>query len=482
MANSNEPNFAQSQPSPSSNNIESETPRNFMVQQQSPPITQPVPQQSQIQQLNRQSSSISSYPSNYSNFQYDQYPTTYSLPVYTYPPEQYQNQLYTPYQAMNLAQPSVYSQYTTPQQSLQRQQSQQSLPLPRRARTTEENVVGKTSDNKDKTYSFSHAYLVQPQAKSMGPSYPPQIPAYGQFSDPKPTNSEARKPTMSHVASSNNINKPVSLIDKGNNRHIKLDYSKIDRLTYELSQNMLLPPFKSIKPNKESLREQKPKRSKRKSKFSKEQDEIILRLKKENKNWVEIAEAAKVDSYLAARNRYQVLIGQQGGSASDCGPDDVLTLKTLLDDGEIEKMKYLTKEFRKCTGKSCDYRQVRELIRYLFWKDAGQFDVGVNYLEELQQKRSARHEEFGETDAEYDSDEDDHDDGNDGDDGDDDDDDDDDDGCDIGGPNVTNEEAVCNSHVGSVGDSNGSANDDTLGEIGKDSSLSNNEVRESPRI
>lgn len=194
----------------------------------------------------------------------------------------------------------------------------------------------------------------------------------------------------------NQISKPFSMIDAGNNRRVKLDYTKIDRLAYEISQNMIVPPFKNLKPSKASLKLQKPKRSKRRSKFTKEQDMIIINMKKENKTWVEIAECAKVDSYLAARNRYQVLIGQQGGGTSECGPEDVMVLKEIVDDGEIEKMKYLSKEFRKCTGKLCSYKQVRELIRYLFWKNAGKFDVNSNYLHELKRLQQLRYEELGE--------------------------------------------------------------------------------------
>ncbi|GMF08897.1 unnamed protein product [Ambrosiozyma monospora] len=46
-------------------------------------------------------------------------------------------------------------------------------------------------------------------------------------------------------------------------------------------------------------------------------------------------------------------------------------------------MKYLSKEFEKSTGKPYDYKQIRELLRYLFWKDPANFDVDESYMTEL---------------------------------------------------------------------------------------------------
>lgn len=192
----------------------------------------------------------------------------------------------------------------------------------------------------------------------------------------------------------NGISKPVSMIDAGNNRPIRLDYSKVSQLAADISAKMLNPPFKNQKACKTAFVQEKPKRTRRKSKFTTEQDEMIVRMKNENKSWVEIAEAAKVDSYLTARNRYQVLIGQQGGCASEFTTEDLVDLKSIVDEAENEKMKHLSKEFRKCTGKLCTYKQVRELIRYLFWKDPSQFDVGPSYLKELERLQNQRETEL----------------------------------------------------------------------------------------
>lgn len=230
------------------------------------------------------------------------------------------------------------------------------------------------------------------QTNVMQQSYPVQIDPLAQV----PQIDYYRSPSVNiNIVQKNSVGKPFSMIDAGTNRGVKLDYAKVDRLAYEISQNMVVPPFSTLKPSKSSMKTQKPKRSKRRSKFTQEQDLMIINMKKENKTWVEIAECAKVDSYLAARNRYQVLIGQQGGGTGECGPEDVLVLKNIVDDGEVEKMKYLSKEFRKCTGKQCSYKQVRELIRYLFWKNTGKFDVGASYLQELERLQKQRHEELG---------------------------------------------------------------------------------------
>ncbi|GME75850.1 unnamed protein product [Ambrosiozyma monospora] len=133
------------------------------------------------------------------------------------------------------------------------------------------------------------------------------------------------------------------------NKEIVIDNHGVSVLAYKISQAIPIPPFANIEPTKKSMKAQQPKRSRRKSKFTKEQDELIINMKKAGKSWVEIAEVAGVGTYLAARNRYQVLIGQQGGGNSECGPDDVLALRELVDEGEIEKMKYLSKEFEKST-------------------------------------------------------------------------------------------------------------------------------------
>ncbi|GME96899.1 unnamed protein product [[Candida] boidinii] len=99
--------------------------------------------------------------------------------------------------------------------------------------------------------------------------------------------------------------------------------------------------------------------------------------------WVDIADLAGVGTYLAARNRYQVLIGQQGGGTSVCGPDDAIALQSVVDSGEIEKFKFIAKEFEKRTGKSYNHEQVREFIRFLFWRDPEIFNVNSGYLDEL---------------------------------------------------------------------------------------------------
>ncbi|KAG7845385.1 hypothetical protein KL941_003231 [Ogataea angusta] len=165
----------------------------------------------------------------------------------------------------------------------------------------------------------------------------------------------------------------------------------ISPLAYKLSQQLPTPPFDKLEPSPDSLRQQPMRRTKRKSKFTKEQDQMIIDLKKAGKSWVEIAELANVGTFLAARNRYQVLIGQQGGGSNDCGPEDVMELRNVVDQGELEKLRYLVREFEKTTGKAVDQKQLRELLRYLFWKNPGFFDVDEAYLAELLrlQSRSA---------------------------------------------------------------------------------------------
>ncbi|VEU23909.1 DEKNAAC105151 [Brettanomyces naardenensis] len=164
---------------------------------------------------------------------------------------------------------------------------------------------------------------------------------------------------------------------------IDINYQGISNLAYQLSQHTPIPPFANLEPTKESLKIQKPKRSRRRSKFTQEQDDMIISMKKAGKSWVEIAESTGVGSYLAARNRYQVLVGQQGGRSMECGPEDVQELRGILDEGELVKWSFLAKELSKVTRKEYTPEQVRELLRYLFWKNPETFDVNEKYLMEL---------------------------------------------------------------------------------------------------
>ncbi|GMM29152.1 hypothetical protein DAMA08_018680 [Martiniozyma asiatica (nom. inval.)] len=202
------------------------------------------------------------------------------------------------------------------------------------------------------------------------------------------------------LMTNSNTTTKSNLLDTGNHIGIKKEYYGISKLSYDASKHIVLPPYALAKPCKRSMQIQKPKRSQRRSKFTQEQDYIITSMKRKGKSWIEIAEAAGVESYLAARNRYQVLIGQQGGGTSECGPEETLELRTLLDEGEIEKFKFINKEFKKSTGKEVDVKDIRELVRYLFWKDPGQFDVEESYLSELVIQQANRFDEFKGSDRE----------------------------------------------------------------------------------
>lgn len=252
---------------------------------------------------------------------------------------------------------------------------------------------------------YSEENVTSKTQRSLTPAPPETVSAMMLSTPQRPSSTHIHRPVeMSTATIASPLNPMLSrrnhggihkasMIDAGTHRNIKLDFSKVSKLAYDISESMVIPPFKNLRPNKSALVAEKPKRSKRKSKFTPEQDKLIVRLKNENKTWVEIAEIAKVESYLTARNRYQVLIGQQGSSSHDFTEEDLDSLKQIVDEAEIEKMKHLSKEFRKCTGKLCTYKQVRELIRYMFWKDPEQFDIGPTYLQELNRLQRLREEE-----------------------------------------------------------------------------------------
>ncbi|CAI5758172.1 unnamed protein product [Candida verbasci] len=130
------------------------------------------------------------------------------------------------------------------------------------------------------------------------------------------------------------------------------------------------------------------KRAKRKSKFSQEQDDMIVNLKRKGKSWVEIAEIAGVDSYLAARNRYQVIVGQQGNNNSSAWDNkDKVFLQQLLDAGEFEKWKFISNELNKSTNKNFTDYECREMIRELFWLNPVSFGVSEETIKECQKEK-----------------------------------------------------------------------------------------------
>lgn len=129
------------------------------------------------------------------------------------------------------------------------------------------------------------------------------------------------------------------------------------------------------------------KRVKRRSKFTKAQDDMIVALKKKGKSWVEIAEISKVGSYLAARNRYQVIVGQQGNNNSlSWGNEDKDVLRTKLDVAELEKWEFLALELNKATGKNFTSKDCREAIQILFFRNPLQFGVNEVTIQECEKE------------------------------------------------------------------------------------------------
>lgn len=156
----------------------------------------------------------------------------------------------------------------------------------------------------------------------------------------------------------------------------------VERLQAELPE----PPLAQapVRPDQPSMPS---KRIKRKSKFSEEQDLLIVSLKREGRPWVEIADIAGVDSYLAARNRYQVIVGQQGNNnSSSWTQEDRNLLQHLLDGAEIQKWDYIAKKLSQATGKPFDGIECRELVREMFWASPNLMGVGEETVAELQKR------------------------------------------------------------------------------------------------
>lgn len=143
-----------------------------------------------------------------------------------------------------------------------------------------------------------------------------------------------------------------------------------------LPLTLSLPPLAAaVPPNMQVMRSANSDRPKKKSKYSSEQDDIILSMKKAGKGWHEIGEAAHCDNALAARNRYQVLMGQQGSGSVYWDPEDNMGLKALLDDGERAKWEFVAAELSKIRRKNITSPVVRAKVRDMLFKNSILFKV-----------------------------------------------------------------------------------------------------------
>lgn len=160
------------------------------------------------------------------------------------------------------------------------------------------------------------------------------------------------------------------------------------QLTERLQELLPMPPLVRACTRPDVALSNTHKRTKRKSKFSKRQDEMIVLLKKDGRSWVEIAEMVGVGSYLAARNRYQVIVGQQGNNNSlSWTAEDRDELHKLLDSAELEKWRYIALELSKATGKNYSPEECREHARQAFWQSPAAMGVLEEAVIELQKEK-----------------------------------------------------------------------------------------------
>lgn len=139
------------------------------------------------------------------------------------------------------------------------------------------------------------------------------------------------------------------------------------------------PPLATATPiNPSALQSDPQPRPKKKSKYSTEQDNIIIKMKREGKTWIEISEAAQCGNALAARNRYQVLIGQQGGGAVVWETEDTLSLKNLLEEGEKAKWKYIAEELSRRRNKKLTSSDCQKKTKEIFDENPAFFGIMIN--------------------------------------------------------------------------------------------------------
>lgn len=151
----------------------------------------------------------------------------------------------------------------------------------------------------------------------------------------------------------------------------------------QLQQVMVRPPLSKAPVRPETAGPGANRRSKRRLKYTREQDDLILRLKKDGKLWVEIAEVSGVGSYLAARNRYQVIVGQQGNNnSSSWTAKDRRVLHQVLDNAELDKWRCIAAELSKASGKTFTSKECRDMVRYLFWTNPSSFGISDEVVTE----------------------------------------------------------------------------------------------------
>lgn len=139
------------------------------------------------------------------------------------------------------------------------------------------------------------------------------------------------------------------------------------------------PPLSQAAPLNTASLSSDTERPKKKSKYSKEQDDTILELQKKHASWKEIAETVGCTE-LAARNRYQVLVGQQGGS-SILNSDEISKLKALLEEGEKKKWKVIAEKFSGKMNKKVSPQACQRKIKQLFFSNPGKYGIHISYTE-----------------------------------------------------------------------------------------------------
>lgn len=160
------------------------------------------------------------------------------------------------------------------------------------------------------------------------------------------------------------------------------------------------PLFDHLPPYPKSLDPDALPRARKQSKYTQKQDQTILELKAKGHNWADIARAADCQNQLAARNRYQVLIGQQGGAAFFWTADDCAVLQSLLDEAERAKWLYIAEELTKKLNRKITIAMVHFRMAHIFCEDPLRFGIvhrqsrqkGAPPLQRLILDREARDE------------------------------------------------------------------------------------------
>lgn len=170
--------------------------------------------------------------------------------------------------------------------------------------------------------------------------------------------------------------KPLSRASRRQRRRRRLHNRATPTSPITIPIQLTQPPLCNVTPAYPQALDADPvPRTRKQSKYTPEQDQLILEMKNNGSTWAEIASRARCHNQLAARNRYQVLIGQQGGGTYSWDNKDCAQLQVMLDEGEREKWFFIAEELSRKFERKFTFEAVFYQVCKMFAKRPERFGI-----------------------------------------------------------------------------------------------------------